>query len=115
MIIHPVGAELFHADGRTDGQMTYMTKLVVTFRNFANAPKNLPSFLFYRTRELCTKPPKVLTCSSLCKWLLFLSASRYMEVKLYMNSKSHSHALDHRSNMQRSKVKNFIYMYYLKI
>jgi hypothetical protein len=30
-----MGAELFHADRRTD-----MTKLVVAFRNFANAPKN---------------------------------------------------------------------------
>jgi hypothetical protein len=36
---HSVGAELFHADGRTDGQ-TYMTKLIVIFRSFANAPKN---------------------------------------------------------------------------
>jgi hypothetical protein len=35
MKIPPVGVELFHADGRTD-----MTKLIVTFRNFANAPKN---------------------------------------------------------------------------
>ena len=34
MKIRPVGAELFHADGRT-----YMTKLIVAFRNFANAPK----------------------------------------------------------------------------
>ena len=31
----PVGAELFHADGWTD-----MTKLIVAFRNFVNAPKN---------------------------------------------------------------------------
>ena len=30
-----MGAELFHAGGRTD-----MTKLIVAFRNFANAPKN---------------------------------------------------------------------------
>jgi hypothetical protein len=29
------GAELFHADRRTD-----RTKLVVAFRNFANEPKN---------------------------------------------------------------------------
>ena len=29
-----MGAELFHVDGRTD-----MTKLIVAFRNFANAPK----------------------------------------------------------------------------
>ena len=34
MKIRHVGAELFHADGRTD-----MTKLIVAFRNFANAPK----------------------------------------------------------------------------
>jgi hypothetical protein len=31
-----VGAELSHADGRTDKDMT---KLIVTFCNFANAPK----------------------------------------------------------------------------
>jgi hypothetical protein len=38
MTIRPVGAELFHAEGRTDRQ-TDMTKLIVAFRNFANAPK----------------------------------------------------------------------------
>jgi hypothetical protein len=32
--IRPVGAELFHADGRTD-----ITKQTVAFRNFAKAPK----------------------------------------------------------------------------
>ena len=36
MKIRPVRAELFHADGRTD-----VMKLVVAFRNFANAPKNI--------------------------------------------------------------------------
>ena len=35
MKIHPVGAELFHADRQTD-----TTKLTVAFRNFAKAPKN---------------------------------------------------------------------------
>jgi hypothetical protein len=35
MKIRSVGAELFHADGQTD-----MTKLMVAFLNFANAPKN---------------------------------------------------------------------------
>jgi len=34
MKIRPVGAE-FREDGQTD-----MTKLIVAFRNFANAPKN---------------------------------------------------------------------------
>jgi hypothetical protein len=38
MKIRPVGAELFHADGRTD-----MTKLIVIFRSFSNAPKD-PAF-----------------------------------------------------------------------
>jgi hypothetical protein len=43
MKISSVGAELFHADwltdGRTDGP-TDMTKLIVAFLNFANAPKS---------------------------------------------------------------------------
>jgi hypothetical protein len=39
MKIRPVGAEFFHADGRTD-ERTDMTKLIVAFRNFANAPNN---------------------------------------------------------------------------
>jgi hypothetical protein len=34
MKINPVRAELLHADRRTD------MKLIVAFRNFANAPKN---------------------------------------------------------------------------
>jgi hypothetical protein len=32
--VRPVGAELFHADRRTD-----MTKLIIAVGNFANAPK----------------------------------------------------------------------------
>jgi hypothetical protein len=35
MKIRPVGADLFHADKRAG-----ITKLIVAFRNFANAPKN---------------------------------------------------------------------------
>jgi hypothetical protein len=35
MKIHPIGAELLNADGQTD-----MTKLIVAFRNFVNAPKD---------------------------------------------------------------------------
>jgi len=40
MKIRQVGAELFHADGWTD-----MKKLIVAFRNFANAPKMNNKFL----------------------------------------------------------------------
>jgi len=36
MKIRPVGVKLFHVDNR----WTDMTKLIVTFRNFMNAPKN---------------------------------------------------------------------------
>jgi len=40
MKIRPLGAELFHADRRTNGDGRIdMTKLIVAFRNFANAPK----------------------------------------------------------------------------
>jgi len=39
MKIRPVGAKLFHADRRVDTR-TDMMKLMVTFRNFANTPKN---------------------------------------------------------------------------
>jgi len=35
MKIREIGAKMFHADGQTD-----MTKLIVAFRNFANAPKS---------------------------------------------------------------------------
>ena len=40
MKIRLVVAELFHADGRTDRQSD-MTRLIVAFRSFASASKNL--------------------------------------------------------------------------
>ena len=42
MKIGPVAAELFHADGRTD-----MTKLIVAFHYFANAPTNVTLITVY--------------------------------------------------------------------
>ena len=42
MKIRPLRAEFFHADGRTDRQtdrQTGMSKRIVAFRNFVNAPK----------------------------------------------------------------------------
>jgi len=45
MKIHPVEAELFMlTDGRTD-----MTKLIVAFRKFANAPKKYFKCLLHRS------------------------------------------------------------------
>jgi hypothetical protein len=39
------GAEFFHADRRKNGQ-TYIAKMIVVFRNFANVPKQMDAFLF---------------------------------------------------------------------
>jgi hypothetical protein len=39
MKIRPLGVELFHLDGRLNGQKN-MTKLIAPFRNFVNAPKH---------------------------------------------------------------------------
>ena len=43
VIIRPVGAELFYADRQTDGQIE-MTKIIVAFRNFVIAHKNVANF-----------------------------------------------------------------------
>jgi hypothetical protein len=47
MKMHPVGAEFFHMDRQTDRQtdrqmngQADMMKLIIHFRNFANAPKH---------------------------------------------------------------------------
>jgi len=54
MKIRLVGAEWFHADVWTDRRRIDMTKLIVAFRNFANAPENMQ-----RTPYLsCTKCSK---------------------------------------------------------
>ena len=50
--------KLFQADGRTDGERERdMTNLIRTFRNFANAPKNL---------LLLGRNIKMIGCVSLC-------------------------------------------------
>jgi hypothetical protein len=49
MKIRPVGNGWFHADGRTDRRRTDMTKLIVVFRTFANAPKN--AYVFLASKE----------------------------------------------------------------
>jgi hypothetical protein len=50
MKIRPVGAELYHADGRTD-----MTNLIVAFRSFANAPNKqstIRNYMDFKTRGM---------------------------------------------------------------
>ena len=55
MKIHPVVAELFHADGQRD-----MTKILVAFRSLSNAPKN--KSVVTKTRYIFP-PPKSNTQS----------------------------------------------------
>jgi hypothetical protein len=57
MKIRPVGAELFHANGRTD-----LTILLVFFRNFANAPNKYRERYFEEVvRGLILDPVPVLS------------------------------------------------------
>ena len=49
MKFRPVVIELFDTDGRTDRQ-THMTKLIVAFRNFADAPKKSICFQEHKNR-----------------------------------------------------------------
>jgi hypothetical protein len=56
--IRPVGAELFHSDRQTD-----MTKLIVAFRNFANAPTEI----LKRLGQLTVTMRHVLTSKCTCR------------------------------------------------
>ena len=50
MKIRPVGAELFHANGQTEN----MTKLIVAFLNFADAPNIFYLLIgFYNRDKVC--------------------------------------------------------------
>jgi hypothetical protein len=59
MKIHPVGAELFHAEerqtGGRKGGLTDITKLIVNFFNFANATITLTLLVQWRKDEIHTK------------------------------------------------------------
>jgi hypothetical protein len=50
MEIRPLGTELFGVNGRTD-----MTKLIVAFRNFANAPKTSQLMLYREISAVCSQ------------------------------------------------------------
>jgi hypothetical protein len=57
--IRPVAAELFHADGRTE---TDVTKLIVTFRNYANTPKmaiNCATYLNENSQNFCPRTDRL--------------------------------------------------------
>jgi hypothetical protein len=72
MKIHPVGAELFHADGQTD-----TTKLTVAFRNFANAPNETHSYEVINTGYLRFSQQCCLWFKSPGMWSRVIGASGY--------------------------------------
>ena len=71
MKIRPVRAELFHADRQTDGR-TDITKVIVPFRSFANAPKILRSARTVFLRILCGSEHKqrLFPSTTLTDWFL---------------------------------------------
>ena len=88
MKIRSVGAELFPADRRTD-----MTKVIVAFRNFANAPKNSTSTLTQlrsgRRTELGSIPGRgkdtvlFIDCNSHIQYRMAkLTANRHLAFKV---------------------------------
>ena len=64
MKIRPVRAELFHADGRMDGQ-TGMKKLIVAFRDFLSAPNNGAGKNRETKRATCYRANSSITCLTL--------------------------------------------------
>jgi hypothetical protein len=72
---HPVGVELFHAVKRTDRQ-SYMTKAIVAFRNFVNAPKKT-KMLFYAILPVFLKIVTFWKVPSLPSLLQFLQRSKH--------------------------------------
>ena len=53
MKIHPVGAELFHADGRTDRQTT--TKLTFAFRHSETRQETRQLILYREIIAICSQ------------------------------------------------------------
>jgi hypothetical protein len=71
MKIRPVGAELFQADRQTERDLgrTDMAKIIVAFRNFANAHKSVSRYLVFWPKvepiTSRTQAKSVTTCTYL--------------------------------------------------
>ena len=62
MKVRPLGAKLFHADRWTD-----MMKLIVTFHNFSNEPKNYPSTAGFTSSYSMLGNKVILDLKACCK------------------------------------------------
>ena len=77
MKIHPVGPELFHADGRTD-----MPKLIVAIRSFANAPKKKSLKSDTSITDCMLVPSNVAIGTEFRKYIIYAPA-RKLSTNLY--------------------------------
>ena len=111
-IFDQVGAELLHVDWRTDGK-TDMTKLIVAFRNFANATKNefciFISTVFYTIGNVgsITPKPQDLKQRNICSTTPTLRPIHWVAVALYPAVKRPRHKDDqspHLKPMLRKSV-----------
>jgi Fe-S-cluster formation regulator IscX/YfhJ len=69
MKIRSAGAQLYHADGRTD-RLTDLTKLIVTYSKFSHAPKRCQSNGNNFLNREAKNPPKTVVRmyqSTLCQ------------------------------------------------
>ena len=71
MKICTVEADLFHAEGQTDGQ-TGTTKIIFAFRNFANAPKKAIMSLNAIKRLVSVLEEQSVYCEVRTKFLCYL-------------------------------------------
>jgi len=87
MKIRSMGADLFHADERTD-----ITKLTVAFRNFANAPKNWHTYC-WQPQQTVLFPGTRTTCfGSTCH--LEAANTEYLKLKIRCvcaRARAHTH------------------------
>jgi len=75
MKVRPVETELYHEDTQTDEQRD-VTKLIVAFRNFANAPKSL-------TAEICATELRVHQNFKPITFMQFLFVGIHNEIRIY--------------------------------
>jgi hypothetical protein len=91
MKIRPLGAELFHAVGRT-----HMTNLIVVFRNFAKVPKTYtpPRSATYLLCLVKSHASSIYRVLSLPLVSFILVGMRFFKKK-YIRRRSHRHTQDH--------------------
>jgi hypothetical protein len=110
MKIRPVGAEMFHAGGRTD-----ITKLVLAFRNSSTRQKTNPIFYDQPYRDQTTEPLSHAEFSTFLAYSPILRKSDYIPYGLCACSLSRlsqlteSHVCDSHDSQLHFALVNFMH------